>query len=144
MLDLLLRLFYTIVLIAAAFFDLRERRIPNKVIAPALLLALVTMFYSPGWRPALTGGLLAASIFMVPVILLGPQKAGMGDVKLALFIGLILGVPLVLCALLLTFLAAALVVIGGLVSRRLHRHSTIPFAPFLASGALVCLFLMGG
>ena len=136
-----LNVLYASVLIVISWYDIRERRIPNKLIYPALLLALVMMFYTPGWQQGLLGGAFSAMIFIVPILLYGVERAGVGDVKLALFIGLILGFPSVLYALFLAFLSAACLALVGLAARRLSRNSLIPFAPFLSFGAIVCLFL---
>lgn len=128
------------VLVYVAFTDLRHRIVPNRVILPALAIALIFMFYTPGWQPALIGGSIAAFVLTIPVLIYGPERAGIGDVKLALFVGLALGYPTVIYALALSFVSAALISIIGLLAHRMTRRTTIPFAPFLALGGLVMLF----
>lgn len=134
----ILYLAYTAVLVGVAYTDIRERRIPNKVMYPALLAALVFMFYSPGWRTALLGAALGAFVFFLPVVSFG-RRGGMGDVKLAAFIGLILGLPGTFTALVIAVASAVVVGLVGVLLGKLDRRSTIPFAPFLALGALVTL-----
>ncbi|MDH4135395.1 MAG: A24 family peptidase [Anaerolineae bacterium] len=138
---------YIVVLIAVAYNDLRERRIPNRIIYPAILVALGAMFYHfpdwgrfPGWGIALLGGVAAALVFTVPVFIYGPDRAGIGDVKLAFFIGLIFGfsVPL-LWALLIGSGSAALVGLVGILLRKMGRKSLLPFGSFLALGAIARL-----
>ncbi|MCL4535003.1 MAG: A24 family peptidase [Bacteroidetes bacterium] len=136
-----LHLVFAAVLVYVSFTDLKQRIVPNRVIFPSLALALAFMFYTPGWQPALIGGAIAALALVLPVLLYGPDRAGIGDVKLGLFIGLVLGYPGVMYALALSFGAAALVSVIGLLLRRMTRRTPIPFAPFLAFGALVVLFL---
>jgi leader peptidase (prepilin peptidase)/N-methyltransferase len=64
---------------------------------------------------------------------------GMGDVKLAVFIGLIVGFPQIGLVLLLAF------VIGGLIAGvqwaagRLSRGDRVAFGPYLALGAAIGL-----
>lgn len=135
-----LQIGYALVLISVAYTDLRERRIPNKIIVPALGVALVAMFYIPGWQSALIGAAVASFVFILPVISFGKQ-GGMGDVKLAAFIGLILGWPVTFTALVIAILLAAAVALIGVLIGKWNRKSLIPFGPFLSLGALICLFV---
>jgi prepilin signal peptidase PulO-like enzyme (type II secretory pathway) len=99
------------------------------------------MFYSPGWRSALLGGLVGATFLIIPVLVYGSERAGIGDGKLGLFVGLVLGFPRVIYAFIISFIVAAIFAVIGIASGKLNRKSTIPFAPFLASGTLVCFVL---
>ena len=131
---------YIVVLIAVAYSDLRERIIPNRIIYPAILVALGAMFHFPGWGRALLGGAVAALVFIIPVFIYGPERAGIGDVKLAFFIGLIFGFSLALYwALLVGLGAAALVGLVGIFLRKMSRKSLLPFGSFLALGAIAFL-----
>jgi len=131
---------YIVVLTAVAYSDFRERRIPNRIIYPAILVALGAMFHLPGWGSALLGGVAAALVFIVPVFIYGPERAGIGDVKLAFFIGLIFGFSMTLYwALLVGFGSAALVGLIGILLRKMSRKSLLPFGSFMALGAIVVL-----
>ncbi len=131
---------YLVALMAVAYSDLRERRIPNRIIYPAILVALGAMFRFPGWGRALLGGAVAALVFIVPVFIYGPDRAGIGDVKLAFFIGLIFGFSMTLYwALLAGFGSAALVGLVGILLRKMGRKSLLPFGSFLAFGAIAFL-----
>jgi prepilin signal peptidase PulO-like enzyme (type II secretory pathway) len=137
---------YLVVLTAVAYSDFRERRIPNRIIYPAILVALGAMFHCPdwgrfpGWGRALLGGAVAALVFIVPVFIYGPERAGIGDVKLAFFIGLIFGFSMTLYwALLVGFGSAALVGLVGILLRKMSRKSLLPFGSFLALGAIAFL-----
>ena len=131
---------YIVVLVAIAYSDFRERRIPNRIIYPAILVALGAMFHFPGWGRALLGGVAAALVFIVPVFIYGPERAGIGDVKLAFFIGLIFGFDMPLYwALFVGFGSATLVGVVGILLRKMSRKSLLPFGSFLALGAIACL-----
>jgi len=128
---------YVAVLAAAAYFDFRERRVPNIVSYPAILFALGAMQRTPGgWQSALLGALIAAAIMLAPVLIYGAQRAGIGDVKLALFIGLVLGLTSALFwAALIAFATAAIVGLIGVILGRLTFKSSLAFGPFMALGA---------
>lgn len=131
---------YIVVFSAVAYSDFRERRIPNRIIYPAILVALGAGFRFPGWGSALLGGAVAALIFIIPVFIYGPERAGIGDVKLAFFIGLIFGFSMTLYwALLVGFGSAALVGLVGILLRKMGRKSLLPYGSFLALGAIALL-----
>jgi leader peptidase (prepilin peptidase) / N-methyltransferase len=91
---------------------------------------------SPEWAL----GALGASGFLLLAALAYPAGMGMGDVKLALLLGAMLG-RLVGVGLMLGMLAA---LVPSIVLLARHgsaaRKMGIPFAPFLALGALIALF----
>lgn len=128
---------YCAALAAIAVVDVRERRVPNRIVLPAaaVVLALVTAADpSPEWAAA---GFAAAAFLLVPA-LVRPEGLGMGDVKLALLLGVMLG-RWVAAALVLGLAAAALY--GLVLLARRGRGATMPLAPFLALGGIAALAL---
>ncbi len=126
-------------LVVATATDLERRIVPNRVVLPAFVavLALNTIAHpSPEWALGAAG----AAGFLLLAALAYPGGMGMGDVKLALLIGALLGrttpVGLMLGLLLALVPSAVLLARHGARARRL----AIPFAPFLAAGAIVALF----
>lgn len=126
-------------LVVVTATDIERRIVPNRVVLPAAVVVVVLKLVdhpSVEWPLA---GLLAAA-FLLAAALAYPGGMGMGDVKLALLMGVALGrtVPVAL----LVGMVAALVPSCVLFVRhgRAARKMTIPFAPFLAFGGLVGLF----
>ncbi|MGB2875568.1 MAG: prepilin peptidase [Gaiellaceae bacterium] len=131
--------FFCAVLVAVTATDLTHRIVPNRIVLPAaaLVLAAQTALHpSPEWAL----GALGASGFLLAAALAYPAGMGMGDVKLALLLGAMLG-RLVAVGLMLGMLAA---LVPSLVLVARHgsaaRKMGIPFAPFLALGAVAALF----
>ncbi|MFQ5945721.1 MAG: prepilin peptidase [Anaerolineae bacterium] len=132
---------YLTVFAVVAYTDFRERRILNVVTYPAILFALGTAIGEGSWPWAVAGALAYGIVMVIPVVIYGPERAGIGDVKLALFIGLVFGLTQTLyLAVLVGAGAAAIVGVVGIIFGKLHRHSTIPFGAFMALGAAVALF----
>jgi leader peptidase (prepilin peptidase) / N-methyltransferase len=126
-----------------ALIDLRHRIIPNRLTYPTLPLfaAVIVLAWWIGDAadPARAGiGLLlyGGILFVVAAVSRG---MGMGDVKLAAVIGLVVG------SLGLRFVGVAAggaIVLGGLgglmaLAMGKGRKSAIPFGPYLAAGAVV-------
>src|SRR5690348_9235819 len=126
-------------LVVVTATDLELRVVPNRVVVPAAaaVLALQTLSHpSPEWAIGAAG----AAGFLLLAALAYPGGMGMGDVKLALLIGALLGAvtPVGIMLGLLMALVPSVVLIArhGKSARRL----AIPLAPFLAAGAVVALF----
>ncbi|MCE7980726.1 MAG: prepilin peptidase [Caldilinea sp. CFX5] len=135
--DVVLTLWYLIGLgafIYCAYIDWQTRKIPNRVTYPCLAGSLVVTLLAGQWPTAIWGGLLAGGILLVPRLIAGPKKAGMGDVKLAALGGVLVGPQTAILALTLAFLVALVVVIPLLVGKRLSWQTAIPFGPYLAVG----------
>lgn len=127
------------VLVAVSAIDVEHRIVPNRIVIPAaaaVLVAQTAIHPSPEWLI----GALAGSGFLFAAALAYPRGMGMGDVKLALLLGAMLGRS-VAVALLIGMLAALLpAAILAVRHGRAARRMAIPFAPFLAFGAVVALF----
>ncbi len=127
-------------LVLVALIDLRYRLVLNVLILPAVPLVLWVRL-ATGGNPAavVVGGAFGLAIFGA-AYLVRPGGLGLGDVKLAGLIGLFLGFPTVLWALLVGVLAGgiAVVYLAGIRRWGLSRH--IPYAPFLCLGAIIALF----
>jgi leader peptidase (prepilin peptidase)/N-methyltransferase len=139
-LGLLLDLPFAAMLIAVASIDLEHRIVPNKILLP---LAVWGVGAAAVVRPdALPESLIAGAAAFTALLLAAlahPGGMGMGDVKLAGVMGLYLGAS-VIPALLLAFLLGSLVGVA-IIARHgaAGRKRGVPFAPFMAVGALVGL-----
>lgn len=85
-------------------------------------------------------GVLIGGFFLSLIIITKGKGMGGGDVKLGAFLGLMLGFPGGLFALMLSFITGAIFSIGLILSGKKHFGQTIPFGPFLVLGSLVMLF----
>jgi leader peptidase (prepilin peptidase)/N-methyltransferase len=124
-------------LFAIAFFDLAQRRIPNRIVLPAAATC-AALTLAAGAPLSLLAGL--ATIVALLIVSLGwPAALGMGDVKLALL--LVLGLDGdALRALTLGLILAALAGLALLIRQgRTAWRMSLPLAPFLVAGALLAV-----
>jgi leader peptidase (prepilin peptidase)/N-methyltransferase len=131
--------FFCLVLVAVASVDLERQIIPNRIVLPAfvaVLAAQTAIDPSPQWIL----GALAASGFLFAAALIAPRGMGMGDVKLALVLGAMLGKTVAVGMLLGLFAAMIPAIVLFIRLGVGARKVKLPFGPFLAIGAVIALF----
>lgn len=141
-LDALVGAVFCALLVAVSATDLEHRIIPNRIVVPGagvVLVAQTALHPSPEWAL----GALGAAGFLFIAALAYPKGMGMGDVKLALLMGAMLGrsvgVALMLGMVFALVPSVVLVARHGAAARKMK----IPFGPFLALGSVVALFWGG-
>lgn len=144
---------FALVLLAALFvYDLRWMLLPNKLMFPLIgtgvLWAIVRYGFLEGLPPLAAGeeviyGLLSvAGIYACIYFVSKGEWIGFGDVKLGIFMGLVLGWQQGLLALVLANVIALVVVLPGLLTKKLKKTARIPFGPFLILATIIA-FLFG-
>lgn len=134
-------IFYVLVLIYVSWTDIQTRRIPNVVIFPAILIALLTLPWTAGIKAGLMGGLIAPLPLVIARVVAGADKMGMGDIKLAIFIGLVLGHEPALMGLMIGLVLSFLVSYAA-ISYGLYTWQTrIPLGPYLAVATIPLVLL---
>jgi leader peptidase (prepilin peptidase)/N-methyltransferase len=141
-------LLFVAALLAVSAIDLERFLVPNRIVYPSLaasvvLLGLAAVLEHDGGAFVRTlVGAVAASAGLLALALAYPRGMGMGDVKLALLLGLYLGwlsLGHVLLGLFLGFLLGSVVGIALLLTGVRGRKDHLPFAPFLAAGAVLAV-----
>ena len=127
------------VLVTLSAIDARHRIVPNRIVVPAAAVALVAHTAIDPSLAWLAWALLAAGALFL-VVLAHPKGLGMGDVKLALLLGAVLGATVTVAFMIGLF--AALIPAVVLVSKHgaTARKMGVPLVPFLSFGAVVALF----
>lgn len=128
--------------------DLRELRVPNKLVGAAALvmfplLALATQADIAGtsFLRAVLGAFAGFGVYLVMNII-APSAMGMGDVKLSFVIGGHLGFVSWTAwywSIFLAFVGMAVIGLILMIARRAGRKTSLPFGPFMVLGALVTL-----
>lgn len=149
---------YTAILVLLFVIDLEHRLILHVTTLPAIALAIVGSFFLSregyNWRLALLGGgtgfLLVLGMYLFGALFarlvewrrgqkIGQVAFGFGDVTLTTFIGLVVGFPNVIFALLLGALlggvgGAVYWLIKAVIRRDYSLFTAIPYGPFLIAG----------
>ena len=143
-------------LIVIFVYDLKQYIIPDKVLFPAIIITFIFRileFWNLGLfrnfkleignsatiLNFLLAALIASGFFFIIWLISGGRWMGFGDVKLAILMGFLLGMPNVLAALFLAFLFGAIIGIILMVFKKKSLKSEIPFGPFLIAGTFAAI-----
>lgn len=139
--------------VVLSIVDLTEHRLPNAVLLPTLaivaMLLVVASALTGEWMRllwALAGG-AGMFLFYFVLALISPAGMGMGDVKFAAPLGLLLGWfgwNVWLVGLVAGFLIGGVVSLIALALRRVTLRGSIPFGPSMLAGAVGALLVFGG
>ena len=128
--------------------DLDQRLLPDALTLPVIPIALVyalsglNPLVGGGWIGAVIAAVAIPAVLYLPSIPFGAGAFGMGDVKLLVGVGLLLGLARAIGGVLSGLLLAGLVLVVLLAAKRIGRRSYVPFGPFLIIGALWAVLVL--
>jgi len=160
---LLFYLFIAVCLIAIFVYDLKYSLIPDRIIWPAIIVNLVYAasaiilyllkykeifyrLYPHTWPEVynpwyiLYGVLIGGGFFLILVLVSRGRWMGGGDIKLGILMGLLLGYPLIILALMIAFVTGAICGLILIALKKKTMKSQIPFGPFLIAATFISLF----
>lgn len=144
-------LFLLAAAVALSIVDLTEHRLPNAILGPTSLVLAALLLLAAGlaqeWQrlPWALAGAAGMAAFYLAIALVSPRAMGMGDVKLAVPLGAVLGWygwGMWAAGLIGGFAVGGLVAIGGLLTRRVRLKGSIPFGPSMLVGAFLAILLL--
>lgn len=141
--ELIYYLFIVSSLVVVFFADLKYEIIPDKIVFPTAIVSVIYLIFNTQYLilPHLLSALGACLFFLALYFGTRGRGMGLGDVKFAFLMGLILGFPNIVVSLYIAFLTGAIIgIILILWRRKKIRGATIPFGPFLVLGTLSTLF----
>ena len=163
-LELLVLIIYSCILEIIFVIDLEHQLVLDIITYPTMIIAFVIAFFRPEIAAvdslgsgtinqavsqaasnaagqaiiALMGGAVGLVAMSIPFIIY-PSGMGMGDIKLAALVGLMIGYPLIILALLLSWISGG-VIAGILLALKIKgRKDPIPAAVFMVVAAIVTL-----
>ncbi|MBC8080154.1 MAG: prepilin peptidase [Gorillibacterium sp.] len=123
--------------------DLAEMIIPNEIVffGSAITLLLRLFIHPlPVWNYAIAALLCSGFLLLIGIVfekLLKKEAMGGGDIKLYVFLGLVLGIKLTMLSLFLASLVGLLILLPLQFFQRKRVGEPFPFGPFIAVGAWI-------
>lgn len=132
--------------IALAAIDLERHRLPTPIIVTGAAVLLVSLSGAAALRGDLAAMLTALAaggamgVLFLLIVIIRPDGMGLGDVRLAVLVGLAtgwVGWPAVVLALLSAFFIGSVIGIVVMLARGGDRRTAIAFGPSLLAGAWI-------
>jgi prepilin signal peptidase PulO-like enzyme (type II secretory pathway) len=140
---------YIAILILIIVTDLEHKLIFNVVVYPATLISLSGSFFvtpdenTPGLAiaGAIVGLLLFGGLYLLANLLYGRDRIplGLGDVKLAMLLGMMLGFQRIFFCLFWGIVLGGVITLLLLLSRRVSRGTALPYGQYLAVSGIIFL-----
>ncbi len=144
------RVYLVSLILPAMFYDLREERIPNKIVMYGTICRLI--FIIP--EVMLEGDIImrwimeaVAVVIMfvvaVAIILICEDAFGMGDIKLFAVMGAFLGIDGLFAAMFYTAILSGFASVLLIILKKKKLKDTIKYAPFIVVGTIIAIFVFG-
>jgi leader peptidase (prepilin peptidase) / N-methyltransferase len=138
-LAVLLSSIIVVLLVFSAVFDWEYKILPDFstiiLIGCAIGLMLGRHIVLP--LQQILSALIAAGFLLILNLITRGKGMGMGDIKFAVFMGLMLGYPNIILAFYVAFIVGAIYGLGLIVFKKANKKSQVPFGPFLILGTIV-------
>jgi len=133
--------FIVAVMMVIFIYDLRWYLILDIVTLPACLIVLFfNLFLGFSLWNLLISGIIGGSFFLIQFVISKGKWIGGGDIRLGLLIGLSLGWPDVLVAIIISYFIGSIIGIGLILAGKKKWGSEVPLGVFLAVGTIITLF----
>lgn len=137
-----------VTLVVGLAIDLDQRLLPDVLTLPVIPVGLayalsgLNPLVESEWLLAVVAAIVIPAILYLPSLPFGAGAFGMGDVKLLMGVGLLLGLARAFSGVLSGLILSGVVLLVLLTARRIGRRSFVPFGPFLILGALYAVLLL--
>jgi prepilin signal peptidase PulO-like enzyme (type II secretory pathway) len=129
------------VMIVIFIYDLRWYLILDIVTLPACLVMLIlNLILGFNLWNLLISGIIGGSFFLIQFLVSRGKWIGGGDIRLGLLMGLALGWPGVVVAIIISYFIGSIVGIGLILAGKKEWGSEVPLGVFLAVGTVITLF----
>jgi len=142
--ELAVALLYFSLLLLIFIIDLEHQLILNVILYPSALAVLVINLCWPdtgitrGFFNGLAGAGAGLLLFLL-IVIASRGGMGLGDVKMAGLMGLMLGFPGIFVGIFLAVVSGGLIAGIMLVLKRKNKREPIPFGPFLSLGTMAAI-----
>jgi prepilin signal peptidase PulO-like enzyme (type II secretory pathway) len=138
-------IFFAVLLVVIFIYDyLYQEILPEVVWLGASIGLFFNLYLHHNLISMFAGALAAGGFFWLQFVVSKGRWIGGGDVRMGVMMGVWLGWPMVLVALILSYVSGAIIGLTLIVCRKKELTSAIPFGTFLAMGTFAVLLWGSG
>jgi len=130
-------------LIVIFFYDLNYYLILDKVTLPLIIIIFIFNLFigdiNISMINMLWGAVAAGGFFLLQFLVSHGRWIGGGDIRLGVLIGVLLGWPHTVTALVISYILGSIIGVGLIIFQKKNMQSQVPFGTFLSVGALIAL-----
>jgi prepilin signal peptidase PulO-like enzyme (type II secretory pathway) len=140
LIHLFLQFFIISVMIVIFIYDLRWYMILDKVTFPAIVIVSgLNLYLGMDWQNLLLSAIIGIGFFLFQFVVSKGKWIGGGDIRLGLLMGVALGWPNVIVAIMLAYFAGSIIGIGLILFKKKEMGSMVPLGAFLAPATVITL-----
>jgi len=129
------------VMIVIFIYDLKWYLILDIITLPASLFILILNLYiGMNWQNMLISVIIGIGFFLIQFLISRGKWIGGGDIRLGMLMGLSLGWPMILVAIILAYFIGSIVGILLILFKKKKFGSKIPLGIFLSTATVITLF----
>jgi prepilin signal peptidase PulO-like enzyme (type II secretory pathway) len=138
----LFKYFFLISIMIIIFvIDLRWYLIMDIITLPACVIIFITnILLRHNWQNLLISGIIGGSFFLMQFLISKGKWVGGGDIRMGLLMGLALGWPNIIIALMLAYFIGSIVGIALILVGKKQWGSQVPMGVFLSTATVITLF----
>lgn len=136
--------FIIAVMIIIFIYDLRWYLILDKITIPSIIIIFITnLVLGVSWSIMLLAMVVGGGFFLLQFVVSRGKWIGGGDIRLGALMGVILGWPNILAALMISYVIGSVIGIGLMMFGKKKWSSEVPMGVFLTTGTLIVMFYGG-
>lgn len=132
--------FFFTILIFIFFYDLRFQEIHDGVMLPAILIAAVLVYFFGDIYSSLIAAAIAVFFFGGQYVISKGKWIGIGDLRIGIFMGLMLGWQKLLIAIFIAYILGSIIGLSLIALKKAGAKTAVPLGPFLVIGAAIAYF----
>ncbi|MCK5416160.1 prepilin peptidase [Candidatus Parcubacteria bacterium] len=129
------------ILIIIFVYDLRWYLILDKITLPAIFIIFISnLILGVSWSGMLLAATVGGGFFLIQFIISNGRWIGGGDIRLGFLLGIILGWPNIIIALIIAYILGSIIGISLIIKQKKEWGSKVPMGIFLTTSAIITLF----
>lgn len=138
---LAIKIIFALLLLVIGYIDFKYYLILDKIVYPAIIIVfIINLFLGFGIWSLILGSIFGGGFFFIQYLLTQAKGIGLGDSKLGILLGVMLGWESVILCIFIAYMIGGVVALFLLVFKKKKMTDRLPLAVFLSLAGIIVLF----